>query len=44
VRPDWGAFRYAAVEDVLTGARLKRGAPVALEAHNGRWLRCAKRP
>jgi beta-galactosidase len=35
-------YRYQSVTDAVTGAKLKLNAPIAVEAHGGRWLRCAR--
>lgn len=35
-------FRYKRVSDAVTGEPLRWGAPIPLEAHSGRWLRCER--
>lgn len=37
-----GPHDYRAVSDVVAQTPLERGAPIALEAHSGRWLRFEK--
>lgn len=39
---DTGNYRYASAIDAVTGQTLPLGAPVALEAYSGRWLRFAR--
>jgi beta-galactosidase len=37
-----GVWRYGRHTDAVTGAELKRGAPIELGAHDARWIRCEK--
>ena len=40
---DTGAYCYSSVGDAVTQESLVLGAPIALEAYSGRWLRFGKR-